>query len=114
MGFSCVSTRLSLAPHPARNSNSNTLSFNSMPALATQFSPCSVRCSPFHQHRYMWRPPLLGTLPLTRLPSVRYVVGCSQHFGIVGNGQVAVVSEQGGGAVIQVRAELRVALALAR
>ena len=62
----------------------------------------------------MWRPPLLGTLPLTRLPSVRYVVGCSQHFGIVGNGQVAVVSEQGGGAVIQVRGELRFALALAR
>lgn len=33
---------------------------------------------------------------------VRYVVGCSQHFGIVGNGQVAVAIEQGDNTAIQV------------
>jgi hypothetical protein len=36
------------------------------------------------------------------IASWRYVVGCSQHFGIVGNGQVAVAIDEGDTALIQV------------
>ena len=73
-----------------------------MPALSTQFSPCSVRYSPFHQHRWGHPPPseLCHRCPLTGY--FRFVVGCSQHFGIVGNGQVTVAVEQGDVATIQV------------
>ena len=73
-----------------------------MPALSTQFSPCSVRYSPFHQHR--WRHPPPSELYHTCPPSgcCRFVVGCSQHFGIVGNGQVTVAVEQVDVATIQV------------
>ena len=39
--------------------------------------------------------------------AARFVVGCSQHFGIVGNGQVAVAIEQGDSTAIQVRASAR-------
>jgi hypothetical protein len=39
---------------------------------------------------------------MPNMPVTRYVVGCSQHFGIVGNGQVAVAIEQGDNTAIQV------------
>ena len=73
-----------------------------MPALATQFSPCSVRCSPFHQHRWQHAASRVLLSQAVDAHCVRYVVGCSQHFGIVGNGQVTVAVEQGDAAVVQV------------